>query len=321
MANRRLGLNEQSAYGSVNKVPTKYLDYINFSAPPSPNKDLPVTSAYRMKRFSVQGPYGGSYTIENVLAPDNIGHLLKWTTGSVDSGVADNTVYLHNFTMAQELNSFTIEDCRGLTAVESNFLSGCLVKTLTLEAPARETCRYTVEGNYRTEELDTLTPMGTLPSLRPFIFAGGAVNLAGSPLANVEAFTFNWTNTIPDDSHGTGSQFREVIDIEGCEITGTVDLKFLNWAIRKRLYGGSGTATSPQTEDLTQALILDFVGSSTGEGVVTSYELKVTLPAVTLTANEADSSGRDRLTQSFEWEALYNAGNKIELWNKVTSYA
>ena len=320
MANRRIGLNEQSAYNVINKVPVKYLDYLEFNAEPNANKLMPVTSGYRMKRFSTQGPYVGTYTLENVLAPDNIGHFLKWTTGDVSSGVADNSVYLHNFTMAQEIKSFTIEDCRGLTGVESEFLEGCLVKTLTMEAPARESVRYTVEGSYRTEELDTLTNMGALPSLRPLIFAGGSVSLDGA-LSHVESFTFSWENLIPDDSHDVGSQFMQSIVLEGCNITGGVDLKFLTWDIRKKFYGGSGTATSPQTEDKTYTLILDFLGSSTGESVQTNYEIKITLPAVTLTANPAPVSGRDRLTQRFDWEALYNAGNKIQLWNKVSSYA
>jgi hypothetical protein len=273
-----------------------------------------------MKRFSAMGAFVGSGTIENILAPDNIGDLLKWTCGNVQSSVANDTVYIHNFTYTQELDSFTVEEWRGITGLNALFLTGCAVKSLTLEAPARETCQYTVEYQYADEELDTATSMGTLNALRPFTFAGGSVSLGGSALGAVEAMRFVWENDIPDDHHETGSNFLQRMQLDDLSITGEIDLKFLNWDVRQELYGGTGTPTEPQSEDDTEAIILDFLAGPTGDGVIPNYNLKITLPVCTLTENPAEVVGRDRLTQRFSFEALWDAGIKIELWNKVVSY-
>jgi hypothetical protein len=323
MANRRVGFKEQSAYGTIDKVPDVYMGYNRFDAVPNPNKELEDTSAYRMPRYSYVQGFIGTITMANPLTPDNVGHLLKWATGSVASVVADNTVYKHTYTFAQELDVFTTEDCRGLTGVESNFLRDCAIRRFTIEAARGGKCSYEWEGQYGYEELDTLTAMGTLPALPILTFAGGAFSLGGSNLAGVEAFSYNIENAIPDDDHDVGSIFKQSLELEGLRIRIEADLKFnttQNWDLRRALYGGNLAADSPQDQDATQALILYLVGSDTGEGVIQNYEMNITHPAVTVIENPSPVEGRGRGTQRVVLEALYNAGNQIELWNKVTSY-
>lgn len=324
MANRRIGLNQQSAYGSITKVPEKYMGYQRFNAEPNMNKELIETSEYRLPRYVSHGGFVGTTTMSNPAAPDNIGHFLKGVTGSVSSGVADNTVYLHEFTFAQELDPFSIEWNLGLTGVDALFIRDNLIRRFTLEAPRGGACTYEWEGQYGYEETDTGTNMGTLPSLPNFTFAGAQLSYDGSNLASVEAIRFTVDNTIPDGTHDVGSQFLQAAVIDGLDLVTEVDLKFnttQEWQMRKAMYGGDLAQTSPQEFDGTAALIIYLIGSATGEGTVTNYRLYVTLPAVTITENPHESEGRSRETQRFTCRALHDAGNKIELWNKVTSYA
>ena len=52
MAVRRIGINQQSAYGTISKDPEKYMEYQRFNAEPNMNKELIETSAYRLPRYS-----------------------------------------------------------------------------------------------------------------------------------------------------------------------------------------------------------------------------------------------------------------------------
>jgi len=318
---RWIGIAEQSDYTTANTTPAQSLRYIDLDANPDQGRIIEFESARRMKEISVLGPFIGSGTINLYARPDTIGWFLKWGTGSVTSSQVDSsTVYKHDFSLGDSIKPFTTVETTGLSGVESRALEGCLVKSLTFEAPAREVCTLSVELQYAWEELISSPSMGSLSSLRPFVFHDGTIELPdGTTVASVESFSFKWSNSIPDDTHVIGSRQLQTIELEGAEVTVDMDLKFKNWNMRKLFYG-SADASEPQTEEGTTSLDITLTGEETGDASYPNYTLEFSFDNVVVKESTSSRSRRDRLTERVSIEALYSANNLITLYNKTTEY-
>ncbi|RLC80925.1 MAG: hypothetical protein DRI61_04730 [Chloroflexi bacterium] len=323
MGVRWIGIAEESTYGTAVTSPDHSMRYLELDLSPDQQRIIEFESAYREKEQSLLGPFIGSGRLTAYARPDDIGYFLKWLTGSVTSAqVGSSSVYTHTFTLADSVKSFTLTDNRGISGSSgSRACVGCAMKSLTLEAPARGALTFEANIQYQWEELITEPTMGTLSSLRPFMFYDGSITYGGSSLARVEAIRFTWENGMPDDTHCIGSRKLPGIDLEGVEVSFEVDMKLTDWSIRKYFYGASN-ATEPQDEETTYALNVTFTGQPTGESESGAeyYKIELNFPKVVLTENPASVSRRDRMTQRATFVALRDSNNYIKLWNKETSY-
>lgn len=319
---RWVDIAEETAYGTENATALASLSYIDLDASPDQGKILDFESESRLKREAIMGPFIGNGSLSLFARPELLGYFLKWVLGAVSSTqIGTGAMYLHSFTSDPDsLKSFSLTDCRELPADKARCLVSCLTKSLTLEAPARGKVTAELDLQYQWEKIVTKPAIGTIETNRPFVFHDGVVKLDDVALANVEAVKLVLGNTIPDDTHELGSRKLPEIYIEGLEWTVEMDLKFKDWSARQKFYGGTGTETEPALEDKLFDIDLEFTGEPTGDLDEPNYKLFVYLPACTIKENPTPTSRRDRLTQRLVFEALFNAGNKIELSNKITSY-
>jgi len=321
MGARWIGLAEETTYKEGVSTPTLSMRYLELDLQPDQGRILELESAYRDKEFSLLGPFIGSGRISAWARPDELGYFLKWACGTVTSTqIGSSEMYTHTFELADTIKSFTLTDNRGLSGVQSRECDGCLIKSLTIEAPARGVVSMEAEIQYAWEKLITEPTMGTLSNLRPFMFYDASVTLEGEPVGTVESLRFVWSNDIPDDTHTLGSRSLPDIELQGVEITIEMDLKFKNWAMRQKFYGGTGSDTEPGTEEYTCAFVATFTGEPTEVADKPNYELVLNFPKVVVRENASSVSRRDRLTERVTLEALRDANNKIELSNKVVSY-
>ena len=328
MGRRWISVAEETAgYGTEASAGEEFLSFINFDVNPDQGKIWTKDSDRREKVNEIMGPFLGTGELEMNARPDAIGHLLKWAFGGCESEViGTSAAWTHTYTIAEAIKSFTLEEDRGL-GLDNRILLGTLIKELTLEAPARDKVALRAGLQYQFEKLDTAQEVGSISTLRPFVFHDGSItDFNGSALASVEALRFSLINDIPDDTHDLGSRKLPEIVLQGVEPVIEMDMKFKSWAMRQYFYGaqlaGPAEPKEPQDEGRTFNLQFTFNGPPTGETEAGSeyYKLVGTLPAVSLKENPSPIAGRDRLTQRVTMEALYNAGNKLELVNLIESY-
>jgi len=315
---RWVDIAEETAYGTENATPDATLSYVELDAAPDQGRIIEFESSHDMKDISVLGPFLGTGRLSLFARPAAIGYFLNWALGGLASLQQDSgTVYKH--TMTQDLDSiksFTLDDCRELPTDKARRLVSCLIKSLTLEAPARGLLTCEVDFQYQWEKIITKPTVGTFETDRPFVFSGGQVELDDVAVANVEAVRFVMANLVPDDTHELNSRKLPEIAFEGSEWTVEMDLKFKDWAMRQNFYGGTATPTEPQDEEREFKVELLFVGGLTGDATVTNFKCDVTLPKCVIKENPSAVSKRDRLTQRLIMEALYDTGNQVELYNE-----
>jgi len=322
VGSRWVGVAEETTFGTEVTTPTLSMRVLDLDLNPDQQRILEYESNSRMKEFSLLGPFIGSGRLTAWARPDTIGYFLKWLTGNVTSSqIGSSAAYQHTFKLADAIKSFTLTDNRGLSGVNSRACIGCLVKSMTIEAPARGVVSYELDIQYTWEKLVSAPTKGTLSSLRPFLWSDASVSLGGETVGKAESLRFVWTNSIPDDVHNLGSRKIEDIILEGVEVTMEMDLKFTNWDMRELFYGAEDS-TEPQSEEGTFAFNAVFTGESTGESESGAeyYELELNFPKVVVKENPAPISRRDRLTQRVTLEALLDDNNYIKLINKTVSY-
>jgi len=329
LANRFIGIGEESTYRTP-VAATEYIDVVREALGPSDRSFIAVETAGRRELpDKVPGPYRAGGSFDFIVNADNITKLLKWALGNVtttDDGLATPVAYRHDFTPADEIKSFTIEAAPGVkdgATLKSRQFAGCAVRSLSLEAVARELLVSTVEVIAAKDALiNSTTP--TFSTVRPFVFFEGQLTLEGSAVANVEAFRVRIENSIPDDAHVLGDMFLPGIRLEGIRVTGDMDVAFLNWDLWKRFWG-SATATEPQTNVENVGLKLTMTGLSTGStgAGFENYKLEVDIPAAYLDTSEAGFDRRTRTVQSLGFEGVYDASAghliKVSVINKKSA--
>ena len=284
---------------------------------PNQNKILLEETQYRQKVESLMGPFVGEGTITINARPDNIGWFFKWLCGLAQV-VAPN--YTHRFREAATIKSFSLIDYRGV-ATSQRTLLGCLMKSITIEAPARGVMTAELGILYSDAIIEGKATPLTMPAERPFLFHDGLVELGGSTLADVEAIRWTWENGLPDDTHEIGSRYLPSIELEGITISGDIDLKFKSWAVRKKFYGALENSTEPDNpQDEERNFQIESTFTATIPGAGTTYNFKLDMLKCALMDNPADVARRERLTQRLAFEALHHDSNIIYLHNAVESY-
>jgi len=317
--NKWIGIAEETTYGQKVTTPAKSLTYGTLDLNPDQGL-IDVEESERIIAQVVTGPFKGGGSLGLYARPDTIGHFLKWVMGAVTSAQQGGTAaYKHTFSFADTVKSFTLSDNERLSALDSRILMGCLIKSLTLEAPARELVTLDLDLLYAWEDLETKPTKGTLSALRPFVFHDLSLLKVGTTDFTAESFSFKIDNDIPDDTHDLGSRKLTEILLGGCDISGEFELKFKNWDWRKRFYGAAA-ATEPQEELTLQQLEITLTGEATGVPTYPNYYIHIVLPKCAIKEHAASASKREILKQTFAFSAYKDAGNIIELLNKDTSY-
>lgn len=317
--NKWAGIAEETTYGTKVTTPAKSLTYGTLDLNPDQGL-LEVEESERQIATMVTGPFKGSGSFGLYARPDTIGHFLKWTMGAVTSAQqGTTTMYKHTFTMAETIKSFTLSDNERLSALDSRILAGCLIKKLTLEAPARELVTCDLDLMYAWEDLEAKPTKGTLSTLRPFVFHDLTILKLATVDFKAESFSFNIENDIPDDTHDLGSRKITDLLLGGSDITGEFEMKFKSWDQRKIFYGAT-TATEPQEDVTPQQLEITLTGEASGVPAYPNYYVHIVLPKTLITENPAAASKREILKQTFSFRAVKDAGNIVELLNKETSY-
>jgi len=286
-------------------------------------------SSYDEPTDILNGPFKEEGTVSILPRANTIGNFLKLAMGAVSSVQYSNSgVYRHDFRLGTTKPSFTITDNRALSGVHTRAIEGCIIKKLTIEAPAREVATAEADVLAAWESLIQYTSaptMLTLSTQRPLLFVDGSVTLAGAALANVESFRMNVPeNSVADDHYEVGSRKLPGVEIEGAKITGEVDLKFKSWAARQAFYA-TGTPTEPSSkENNPLAMTIALNGPATGktaQGAPTNYGLTFNTSGAVFVESESPVSKRERLTQRFAFTCKADStGTYIRLDNDVSSY-
>lgn len=286
---------------------TEWLDIVSESVNPEQGW-IDVDTAQDVTLVSrVPGPYLVSGSLEMIVNPDNITKLLKWLMGAVTSTQdGTNQRWKHEFKPDKTFKSFTLELAPEVET-KSRQIAGCVVRSLALEAPAREIVTASVDVlGAKDKQIDPSTP--TFSALRPFVFFDGGLSLGGSPVADVEAFTCTLSRDIPDDIHVLGDRWMPDATKRGQRFTveGSMDVAFLTWSLYKRFWGGAAVV-EPALIPAFVALDLNLIGDTLGgSGDYANYACKVNLPRCTLNTSEANFDRRDRIVQSLGFSAVYD---------------
>ena len=317
MGDRWIAVKEESAYGTKPAWSShKHLQFIDYGVEPNNNQTIPLESDGLMPKFGHFGPFVAGGDVKMYARADSMGHLLKWLFGGLANTQQDSSaMYLHRYTMAQGVKSFSMEVCHGLS-LNAIFNLGCVVKKLTLEANMNDPAIATWNIQVRSQDLTAeLTAVGTLPSVRPFHLADATITLNAVTM-KAESFRVEVERSVPDDAHVSGSRLLPDISEEGFRITGEMEVRFETLAQQTAFLGG----TTPADELATYAVVATFDGPPSDVEAYDSYDLVVNLPAVVLTGWRNPISARDRLKQVIGFEAIYNASNRFDLYNKDASY-
>jgi len=296
------------------------MPYRSLDLQPNQNPIAIEESDERMKTGYMFGGFVGTGTAVLLGRPDNMGWFLKWAMGETTPGGLVNDLYTHDFDQGEAIKSFSLEEDIGETL--GRFLTGSILKRLTVESVMSGPMLTTLEIQYNKETLDTSTGIGTpLPLIRPFALHDAVVQAPSGTTLKVESIRVNIENTVPDDAHTSGSRYLPDIALEGFSINGELELRFESWAQRQRFYGALVVAAEPKTpQDEVRTVDLEIIW--TGPKATTdSYLMEISLPAVMLTENPVATTQRERLKQRLSFEAIYHASNTITLQNGVSTYA
>jgi len=308
------------AYGTLSTETFKCMPYRTLDIQPNQNPIAIEESDERMKTGYMYGGFVGNGPLVLSGRPDNMGWFLKWTLGGYSAEGLQTDLYLHRFSQGETAESFSLEECTGVSGIDNRFLLGCVSKRLTVESVMNGPMLTTVEIQARKEYLDTTTSIAALPAIRPFALHDAVVLAPGGTTLKAESIRVNVENTIPDDAHTSGSRLLPDVSLEGFSINGELELRFESWAQRQRFYGALVAAAEP-TEPQEEVRTVDLSIIWTGPVATTDdYRMDINLPAVMLTENPLSTASRDRLKQRVTFEAIYHASNQIDLYNGVTTY-
>ncbi len=301
-------------------TPNLEFDYVDLDPDLDMGNQIVHTSGYSIKRRHWLNALGGRLRVNNYAAGDNIGELLKSIFGDYSLFDAD-PCFRHKFEPLDAGTAWTLYDYDDDIPYYRKF-QGLQATRFELNAPARDVASVIWEGVYADEaQVDMgVTSMGTLPSVRPFVFHDGSVSFEAAQ-AYAESFRVSITRDVPEDSQVMGHRARQYMLNEGFTITVECDLQLHSWENLRRYYGGSAQ-TTPQDEDEEVAGVFTLDGpSSGGAGEYDQHKLLFNFPVMVITDHKTVKTRRDRKVERVSLEAVYSANNYVYLYNTKATYA
>lgn len=309
MGNRFIGLSlSEDSYGTPKAIDF-YIDVASESITDSQENIHVETAGFRSKQYSVPGPYKIEGSWDQMVTADNISRILDGLCGTTVAPVpSGDGAFRHRFYEAQTLKSYTMEIAPDV-ATSSRRVVGTFFRSVDFEAAAREVLTATVNVTGRKPMLIASSdPTGLWPTCRPFVFYEGTLYFNGIAVAYCEAFRLTYENDIDTDEYVLGDRYLPGMFVQGLNITGEMDIKFLDWDYYKYFWGNA-TATGPSTALSSCSLNLLFTGEATGSVApgFENYVFQIEIPKVYLDTSEANFDRRDQIVQSLAFTALYDS--------------
>ena len=289
---RYLAVGKESAFGQE-AISYRYIDIASEDIRTEHEWIMPELAGYRWKRYAMKGTMRVGGSVDAYAQFGSLGIFLLAVLGSVSTGQPDPdgapSVFKHEFTPGDTLPSYTL---RVVSEITGRQFLGCVCSSLELSVAPGELLGVSTEWVGQREE--AFTPGAPEWDESPYVsFADlASAEVGGSPVS-LEALTLTIENDLADDAFELGSAYLPEIPVQALSITGSFDLKFKDRTHLDRFLSGEETS-----------LYLRFEGPEIEGGL--RYSLELDLPRIIYKTAGANVSGRDRLVESVEFEALFD---------------
>lgn len=270
----QLGVKAESTYGTY-VAPTSFFPLISETV----KLDRPhiVSKAIRVGRLTTDtGDWAqGAKTVNgqvNLELYDRTSALLfVHALGSVSTSGAGP--YTHTITPGNLLGkSLTMQIGRPSTDGTVRVFSylGTKIKSWTLSAKAGDLVKMSLDVLGRDEDTgQTLASASYTSGLKPFVFTGAALSIAGSTLTNCREFSITGSNMLADRRVTNSALMLEPVDADVRSYTGTVLMEFDGLTQYNRFTGGTEAA-----------LVLTFTSGSNTITITTNARFTGETPTV-----------------------------------------
>ncbi len=234
--------------------------------------------------------------INLIVHPDNVGWLLWEHFGAEGDATADGSAYTHAFThvaagASTSLPHFTMVIDRIVSAYA--FVS-CKSNQMKLDCKVNDYLRATFSLRGYSEANSTIVELSD-SATKGLKFSHGAVEVAGSPYAEVTSFSLTDNNNLEDDLYVmNGSAYMIEIEPNARETTGTMEV----------LYSATteGTRSSYFLTGTVCSVIVTFT-SDEEAATDKAYQLTIALPNCYITDASPNVGGPERIRQTLNFTA------------------
>jgi hypothetical protein len=321
-----MALKEEATAGTAETVPAIY-DYFTDDPAIDANQNV-VELGYVQDRDIKKVVLGGfemTATVPQIAEPEGaLGHWLKWCLGGHSAAQQGGTsAYLHTFTPADALKSFTMWLTRGNN--QEIKIPYAVVQSLEFKQAVDDALRLSVGILGKTEQIASDIGSPSYSVLQPFANQHLSVSIAGSTTAQA-ALVYGSSVKIEngyDSSLGKvhGSRFYQALVAGKRRITGELMMWFDDDVEYQRFWGATD-ATEPAAEPTNTPLILEWdTGIEADTGY--NYKLTITIPDTFYTSTKVNVAG-GRVSQKIDILGIYDTSTsqviKIELTNTKTTY-
>ena len=289
---RYLAMGKEDVFGQE-ATSYRYIDLASEGLRTEHEWIMPELAGYRWKRMAMRGTMRVGGSVDAYAQFGSLGIFLLAALGAVSTSQPDPTgapsVYRHEFTPADSLPSYTL---RVASEVTGRQFLGCVCSSLELSIAPGELLGISLEVVGQREE--AFSPGEPEWDDSPYVGFADLVSaeVGGSPVS-LEALTLTIENDLADDAFELGSAYLPEIPVQALSITGSFDLKFKDRTHLDRFLSGEETS-----------LYLRFEGPEIEGGL--RYCLELDLPRIIYKTAGANVSGRERLVESVEFEALFD---------------
>ncbi len=205
---------------------------------------------------TVNKQYGGAFTINGSLSN------AYWLLGvlGVNNDAGSPGAYTHTYTEADILPSFTTTTSFELGTTDfASDLIGCVINQCTISASVNEALKFTLEGNYRYENLGT-TKLANNPDIEPiFTFAHGSIEMPdGTTIAAVQTFELIIVENA-EPVYGVGSRFMTGVVAKNREYNFSMTAAFNDYTDLLTFFmNGTNSASAPTVGSGTEIATLEL---------------------------------------------------------------
>lgn len=249
---------------------------------PSNNQQRIVGVGSRNATTTVPMQYNGSLTVNGKVTN---GYWLLGVLGEVtDSGTAP---YDHTYTESDSIPSMTVEVPVNLDSDYTREVVGTVINRCTLTATVNEPVSFSLECNYRHEEVTQSTTSIQSDSFEPFTFAGGTIELpSGTPIASVQTAELTIVNNA-SMVYGVGSRFAQGYAPMNRQYNIRLTVRIEDFDLLKHFFGNSSSTPQEGTDQSIADMKLDYTNNTTNEQITVTLS-NVFLNEDTLTLNPTE---------------------------------
>ena len=310
MPSRYLAVKQENSVGVAATSGWSYIDFVADTWALDNQATAVHTAAYRYAKCLLPGPLKITGGWDQFIAADNVGWLLKWGLGAVNTSAGTSGYHVSLFMPADTLKTFTVVECKD-DLFERYY--GCKVNSLTFDAALKQPLSLTVAATAMMTSITSgqYASGVTYPTDCPFNMAEGTVEIDDAVVGYVKAANVKVENTLlGDDAYtivGSAAIARFATQMpEGMRtVTGRMDMRFDDQTELKRFYGSTSQTTPQSTLTPAKVELIFQRGSDSATRGMT-----IELPAVYYDTYRANVNLRDLIVQNVDFTAAYtNSGS------------